>query len=184
MRFTKNEKRVLNLLVDNSKLSDTTIAQKLKISSQAIGRIRKKLENTVIKNYTLDLDLSKMGVSIFVLARARLTSDGLKLGKEKAEERIINEPYIIAYYEIFEGAYSYIISTAFKDMTELKNFFHSMEKRENLHRFIKIDIMHSIPYTAILKNCPKSFLHKIINETGVKNRYVKNKHVGFTDTRY
>jgi len=44
MWLTKNEKEVLKLLLSNGKLSDTSIAEKLDISTQATGRIRKRLE--------------------------------------------------------------------------------------------------------------------------------------------
>jgi len=64
MWLTKNEKKVLKLLLDNAKLSDTYIAKKLNISSQAIGRIRKKLEEEIINGYILDLDYSKININM------------------------------------------------------------------------------------------------------------------------
>ena len=40
MWLTKHEKEVLKLLLEDGKLSDTSIAERLNISTQAIGRIR------------------------------------------------------------------------------------------------------------------------------------------------
>ena len=53
MQLTRNEKRVLKLLVDNAKLSDISMANKLNISGQAVGKIRHYLEQNIIKKYTL-----------------------------------------------------------------------------------------------------------------------------------
>ncbi len=66
MWLTKNEKSVLKLLIDNSKLTDTAIAQELNISSQAVGRIRKELEDELIKDYTIELDAKKIGIEILL----------------------------------------------------------------------------------------------------------------------
>ena len=43
MWLTKHEKEVLKLLLDDGKISDTSMAEKLNISTQAVGRIRKRL---------------------------------------------------------------------------------------------------------------------------------------------
>ena len=86
MWLTKNEKKVLKLLIDDAKLSDTFIANKLNISSQAIGRIRKKLEEDIIKNYTLELDLSELGINSFFMCKVKLTPEGKCLDKKEIEK--------------------------------------------------------------------------------------------------
>jgi len=67
MWLTKNEKKVLILLIDNAKLSDTSIANQLNISSQAIGKIRRKLEEEIIEKYTIELNLKKLGLNLGVI---------------------------------------------------------------------------------------------------------------------
>lgn len=44
MNLTRNERNVLKYVVENAKTTDSEIAEKLHITLQAIGRIRKKLE--------------------------------------------------------------------------------------------------------------------------------------------
>ena len=67
MWLTKNEKKVLKLLIGNAKLSDTSIANQLNISSQAVGQIRKKLEEEIIEGYTVNINPSKLGINVFVI---------------------------------------------------------------------------------------------------------------------
>ena len=42
--LTKNEKQTLKMLLDNGRISDVEMASKLKITTQAVGKIRKGLE--------------------------------------------------------------------------------------------------------------------------------------------
>ena len=70
MMLSNNEKKVLKLLLKNPKISDSTMALKLKISSRAVGKIRRKLEKTVIDSYTLNLNYSKLGIHTFAIALA------------------------------------------------------------------------------------------------------------------
>jgi DNA-binding Lrp family transcriptional regulator len=71
MKLTKNEKTVLKLLLDNAKISDSAIAAKLKISSQAVGKIRRKLEKTVIDSYTVNLNYKSVCYFAFKINSGR-----------------------------------------------------------------------------------------------------------------
>ena len=95
MWLTKNQKKVLKLLLDNAKLSDTSIANELNISSQAIGRIRKRLEEEMINGYTLELDLNKLEVKNYMTCEIKLTEEGKELGEKKVNEIILQKPEII-----------------------------------------------------------------------------------------
>jgi len=85
MKLTKNEKKALKLLLDNSRISDSEIASKLNISSQAVGKIRRKLESSIINSYSLNLNYSKLGIQTFAIAVAKLTKDGLDKGELEIE---------------------------------------------------------------------------------------------------
>ena len=86
MELTKNEKKVLKLLIDNSRISDSDMATKLGISSQAVGKIRRKLESTVIDSYTINLNYPKMGITIFAVAIAKINREGLDKGQLEVEQ--------------------------------------------------------------------------------------------------
>lgn len=51
-------------LIKNSKKSDRDIAKKLNISQPTVTRVRKKLERTVIKAYTLVPSFSELGIEL------------------------------------------------------------------------------------------------------------------------
>jgi len=67
-KFSKNEKDILKILLNNGRITDMEISEKMNISPQAIGKIRKKLENKgIIKEYRCILDFEKIGLHTFAL---------------------------------------------------------------------------------------------------------------------
>ncbi len=65
IKLTKNEKKTLKLLLENGRASDTDIADQLRITKQAVGKIRHKLEeSSIIKRYSAELDFTKLGVGV------------------------------------------------------------------------------------------------------------------------
>lgn len=169
MWFTKNEKKVLKLLVDNAKLSDTSIANKLNISSQAIGRIRKKLEEEIIKSYTLDLDCSKLGLTLCVIGKFHINKEGIEYGKEKIMKKIIETNELVCFYDLLEGHQLYSWVSLFKDLNALKDFLETEEKKEDIFNFIVVDEMVQLPIRNILKYSRNSAFHKAIDELGTKS---------------
>ena len=94
MNFTKNEKKVLKLLLVNSRISDTEIANNLKISSQAVGKIRRKLEQSVVESYGINLNYSKLGIQTFALALSKLNKSGQELGELEIEQLLLENPHV------------------------------------------------------------------------------------------
>ena len=88
------EKELLFQLLRNSKLSDRNIAKKLKTSQSTITRTRHKLENRIIKSYTIVPDLSKLDIKLiaFTFANCPLpTSEFI----ENAKKFIEDQPNIV-----------------------------------------------------------------------------------------
>ncbi len=167
MWLTKNEKKVLKLLVDNAKLSDTAIANKLNISSQAIGRIRKKLEEEIIKRYTLDLDYKKLGINLILLGKMHITNEGGEYIKD-VEKELIEVPHNIGIYRLLEGENCYMFLSAYKSIDHLNELIKSKHKTCKVSPFIKIDEMNNICYDNVLKNTQGPLFHKFIDDLGTK----------------
>ncbi len=75
MKLTRNEKGVLKLLLENGRIADVDMASKLKISTQAVGKIRRKLEEkNVITGYTCNLNLEKLGLNVLTLTLTKFKS--------------------------------------------------------------------------------------------------------------
>ena len=163
LRLTKNEKRVLKFLLADARITDSAIAEKLEISSQAVGKIRRKLEDTVISSYTIKLDYSKMGVQIFAISFSKLTPDGMDQGELDIEKRLIGEPNILQVYRIPSGSATHIIFYGFRNMDELDAFFHSAKKRQDIHRFIENKDLFTFSHNSLIKNDPSQLFQKVID---------------------
>ena len=168
MRLTKNEKKTLKLLLNNAKISDSAIAKKLKISSQAVGKIRRKLEKTVIDSYTLKLNYYRLGIQTFAVSIAKITQDGLDKGELEIEQKLLETPHIIQVYRIPSGSSTHIILYGFKDLNELDSFFHSPKKKQDLHKFIENQNLFTFSHNSLIKNDPVQLFHKVIDSLGTE----------------
>jgi DNA-binding Lrp family transcriptional regulator len=137
MILTKNEKKTLKLLLLNSRMNDSDIASELGISSQAVGKIRKNLESTVIDSYTLNINYSKLGITTFAIAIAKLTKEGLHKGQLEVEQELLSIPHVINVYRIPKLSATHIILYGFSDLKELENFFYSPKISKQLHTYLE-----------------------------------------------
>lgn len=170
MWLTKNEKKVLKLLVDNAKLSDTSIANQLNISSQAIGKIRRKLEENVIKKYTLELDLEKLNLNLFLVGKASImNSEDISI--EEVEKRLIEISHNLCIFKLFRGARNeYFFVSLYENLNDLKDFIDNECKTQKVAPLIKIDEMYEIPIRNALKSCSyKDIFNKAIDKLGTKH---------------
>jgi len=176
MDLTKNERKTLKLLLENSRISDSTIAEKLKISSQAIGKIRRKLEDSIIDSYTANLNYNKLGIKIFAIAHAKLTQEGLDKGELEIEQKLLDEPHVISVYRLPSGSATHIILYGFKDMNELDDFFHSQNKRLSIHNYIENKDIYTFSNHSLLKNNPLQLFQKMIEEEKeIPNKLIINE---------
>lgn len=166
MRLNKNERMVLKLLLENSKLSDSSIATRLKISSQAVGKIRRKLEETVIHSYTLGLHYEKLGITTFSIAFAHLTHRGLGKGEKEIERKLHADPHIIQVLRLPGTEISYIILYGFRDMNECDTYFHSVGAKQEIRSFLEHKEVHTFSHQSLVKNSPVGLFHKMIDSFG------------------
>ena len=163
----------MRLLLDNSKLSDTSIANKLNISSQAVGRIRKKLEEEVIKGYTLELDPMRLGLNLLVMCKVHITDEGAEHGKRKVLEKLKEKSPHVSIYRVFGNGSSYMIKAMFKDLTDFNRFLEKEERQGGIFDFIKFDEIFSIPMENVMKSNSKPVLHDAIEFLGTKSTKIK-----------
>jgi len=168
MKLTKNEKKTLKLLLENARFTDTEIAYKLKISSQAVGKIRRKLGSTVIDSYTLNLNYCKLGIHTFAVAVAKMTKKGMSKGELEVEQCLLKNPHIINVYRIPKGSSTHIILYGFQDLNELDSFFHSPKIKQELHNFIETQEMYTFSHNSLIKSDPTQLFHKTIDNLDTK----------------
>jgi len=154
-------------MLENAKISDSAIANKLKISSQAVGKIRRKLEATIIDSYTLNLNYSRLGINAFAIALAKLTEEGLDKGVLEVEETLLKTPHIIQAFRLPQGSYTHALIYGFRDVGELDDFFHSPKQKQELHNYIENKELFTFSHHSLIKNSPVLLFNKIIDELGL-----------------
>lgn len=168
MRFTKHEKRILILLVNNAELSDTSIANQLNISSQAVGQIRKKLEKEVIKKYTVELDLKKLGINLVVNGKVQINAK-CDRSKLEIEKQMIKEPHNIKISKLTVGEDIYTFCSLFKNIHELNRFKIKANREECkfCSGCIKILEMTTLPMENMLKYNLSTIFKDCIDKAGI-----------------
>ncbi len=168
MRLTNNEKKVLKLLLENSRMSDSEIALKLNISNVAVGKIRKKLESTIIEAYSLKLNFSRMGIKTFALAITKLTNEGLNLDLLELEKKILDLPQVIGVSRTPKGSSRYLILYAFKNLDEIDNFFHFSLSKYGLDKFFENQDLFIFSDKSLIKYSCLDLFHKLIDDSKLK----------------
>ena len=184
--LTRNERKTLKLLLTNARTSDSYIAKKLNISSQAVGKIRRKLERTLIDSYTTNLNYGKLGIQTFAISMAKITSEGLDEGELEIEKKLLEDPNIIQVYRIPSGVSTHIIFYGFRDLNELDHFFNTQKKKNNLHKFIENRELYTFSHNSLIKQNPNQLFNKLIDDLGAaplkgisEIKYYKNNWWGY-----
>jgi len=161
--LTKNEKKVLKILLQNSRTTDSEIGTELKISSQAVGKIRRKLESTIISGYGLNIDFSKLGIQTFAISVARLTMAGLDKGGLEVEQLLLENPHILHVYRLPKGSSTHILVYGFSDINEFDNFFSASRMRDELHKFLEIQDLYTFSHNSLIKSSSLQLFNKVID---------------------
>lgn len=158
LKPTKNEKFVLKELIGNGRISDTSIAKKLGISTQAVRKIRKKFENSkIIKRYSTILDYEKVGIKAFTIVQLKVTEKGLKTKMD-----LFNSPNIIGSFKLPETNITNIFIAGFTSLEELDNYFAKI--KEKYSGLIEIQRMNVFSNIGFMKHSPAELLKKRIDE--------------------
>lgn len=182
IKLTKNEKKTLKLLIKDAQITDSSIALKLKISSQAVGKIRKKLESGIIESYQLKLKYSYLGINLFAISHCRLTNEGLNLGELEIEEIIKKNPNIIEIYRLPNSNITHILILGFSDINEFDNFFHLKKNQESIHKYLETITIFNFSNHSIIKNDPTNLYLNKLDETPIaENHSTFNEIVKFKE---
>lgn len=125
MNIDEKDKKILEVLTENSSLSTKAIAKKTKIPITTVhNRITKLKQEGIIKKYTLKLDEQKLGRNIFSYILLKVDNKELKekqlsqeeLAKKIKKEQGVDEISIVA------GGSDIILKVGVKDIEELNEF--------------------------------------------------------------
>ena len=165
MKLTRNERRVLKFLIENGRIQDAEIARELKITPQAVGKIRRKLEQAgAIKGYSASIDYEKIGINVLAIVLFKFRPEYRKSLKEDEIGERVKGPHIINFYRVPEGDVTHVVTYGFRSLEELDNYFHILQtERGHISDIRKLYILSS---KSIRKNSDQELLKKVIDEIG------------------
>lgn len=147
LKLTKNEKFVLKELIDDGRISDTSIAKKLKISTQAVRKIRKKLESDrIITRYSTIIDYEKLGIKAFAIVQIR--------ADDKIKTDLFESPNIIGSFRLQESNITNILIAGFGSLEELDNYFVKIKKKHP----VEIQKINIFSNSGFMKHSPVELL--------------------------
>ena len=130
MELDQTDKKILNVIVDSSRLSLRQIAEKVNVSVATVMHHVNKLEKEkIIEKYTTKLDYEKIGYDVEVLIEIRI-SKGRLLDVEK---KIATHPNVFAVYDT-TGAFDAAILARFKTRRQMDNFLKKIQTYEFVER--------------------------------------------------
>ena len=165
MELTRNERQVMKFLIENGRATDAELSVKLKITSQAVGKIRKKLEKIgIIKGYSANLDYEKIGIKVFALALFKFIPEVWKTLKDKNIDERIHGSNIINFYRIPEGDVTHIVVYGFRSLDELDYYFHVLQtERGHISEIRKLYIFSA---KSLKKESSNDLYIKVLKEWG------------------
>ena len=159
VNLTYNEKRVLQLLIEKGNTTNTEICSKLKISKQAVGKIRKKLEeNKLIIGYSINLDLKTLGVELLCIIKIIFKVSNPQIQND-FKKWVNTQTDIINARTVFLSQPGMILACGFSDIDNLESFVKELS--ENAYLSIeevlvsKIDGILKDSYNDLVKNILK-----------------------------
>jgi DNA-binding Lrp family transcriptional regulator len=124
--------RILSLLQEDCRLSYSELARKTGISvGTAYNRVRKLETESVLKNYTILVDIAKIGYSLTGIILVQVEGGRLT----DVENKIAEASSVIAVYDI-TGEYDALVIARFKDRNGLSMFIKHVLAMPHVKRTI------------------------------------------------
>jgi len=128
MKIDKTDKDILNVLLENSRLSYRQIAKKIgKSVATVMHRVKALEKEGIINTYTVDLDYEKLGYDLPVLIEITVGAQQ----RDEAGSVIGTNGNISGVYDI-SGDFDEAIFAIFKNRKQLDNYIKELGK----HKFI------------------------------------------------
>lgn len=130
VKIDKRDLDIIRLLLENSRLSAREIARRLGISTGTVQARLARLEaKGVIKNYTITLDMEKLGYQFPVIMDIRV-SEGKIRDVERALSKLSN---VYAVYDV-TGEYDISVIAWFRERSQLDSFIKTVNEMEYVER--------------------------------------------------
>lgn len=130
MALEETDKKILNIIVENSRLSLRQIAKQANVSVATVMNHMKSLEKEgVIKKYTAKLDYEKIGYDVEVMIEIRISKGKLI----DVEKKLSVHPNVFAVYDT-TGAFDALLLARFQSRRKMDNFLKKIQTYEFVER--------------------------------------------------
>lgn len=163
-KLTKNDQKVLKIIIQHAKMPDKDIAKKIGLSPQAIFKIRRKLEQKgIIKGYQPVLDLKKIGINIMAVLVINLTPEVWDIYTDvQIAQRIRKIPYVVNAYRVLESNASHILVMGFRDIHQMDRYLARLQTR--FAREIEIKKIYTLSIDKVITESQVGLLYEILDK--------------------
>lgn len=129
-QLDKTDLLLLNVLLENSRLSAREIAKKMGISAvTVIKRLKELKENGIIRRFTAELDYEMLGYDVQAIISLRISRGKLL----EVEKKIAIEPSVFAVYDT-TGDFDSVVLAKFKSRKMLDFFLKKIQTYDFVER--------------------------------------------------
>ena len=145
MELGETDKKIVNIIIDNSRLSLRQIAKKADVSvATVMHHINKLQKEGVIKKYTAKLDYEKAGYDVEVMSEIRISKGRLF----DVEKKIAVHPNVFAVYDV-TGAFDAVVLARFPTRRQMDTFLKKLQTYEFVERTETKLILNAIKEESI-----------------------------------
>lgn len=140
LEIDETDKKILNVVLENSRLSYRQIAKKIGVSvATVMNRVNQLEKNKIIKNYTTIIDYEKIGYDIEVIFEVRISKGKLF----EVEEKIATNQNVFGVYDI-TGEFDAAILARFKNRRQMDRFLKKLQTYPFVERTLTKVILNTI----------------------------------------
>ena len=140
MDIDETDKKILNILLEDSRLSYRQIAKKTDVSvATVMNRVNNLEKKKIIKNYTTIVDYEKIGYDIEVIFEVRIAKGRLF----EVEEKIANQPNVFGVYDV-TGDFDAAILARFQNRRQMDGFLKKIQTYPFIERTLTKVILNTI----------------------------------------
>ncbi|MED1489155.1 Lrp/AsnC family transcriptional regulator [Bacillus smithii] len=122
MKIDDMDKKILNLLLEDSRLSMREIAKRIHLSAPSVTERVRKLENEgYIQGYTIQLDYAKLGYTVECFVEVTL-----RYGDYEKFRDFIAEYDTAEFCYRIAGKACYIVKLRLKQLSDIEHFINSI----------------------------------------------------------
>lgn len=145
MTIDETDRKLLDVLLTNSRLSYRQIASKVGVSVvTAINRVKKLEKEGILKGYTAALDYEKLGYDIDAIINMKISKGKLF----EVENKIAHHPSVAAVFDV-TGDFDSLIIAKFRNRRALDSFLKKIQTYEFVEGTNTVLILNTIKNSQI-----------------------------------